>query len=106
MTPSSPSGHTAPSFKSPDCEVLRYSRYSTVLVRARTPANKDDLSNPGVDLVVTRGRHRQTRPPASSSAPRRSVPQPEAEYHSDRCFSSHFLHTSPKLEDMLHRTEK
>ena len=81
-----------------------------MLVRARTPASKDYISNPGVELLVTRGRHRQARPPSSSSssAPRRGVaqPQPEAEYHSDKCFSSHFLHTSPKLEDMLHKIEK
>ena len=86
--------------------------YSTILVRARsrnTTFDKDDLP---VDLVVssnnteTRTKYRTDREKMKSYKDSSMPKAATAEYYSDKNFSSYFLDSNPKLDQMLQKIEK
>ena len=85
----------------------RASRYSTVLVRAKSelPSNdEDDISLP-VDIFYARGSQPKKREKRIENVYKRTE-DTEPVYFSDRHFSNHFLNYNPKLQDMLQKVEK
>ena len=88
--------------------------YSSVLVRARSrnqTIDKDDLP---VDLLVTRklesrSNYRIDRGEKTNIADLSNLSNKKeatSEYYSDKNFSSYFLNSNPKLDQMLQKIEK
>ena len=85
----------------------RRSRYSTVLVRAKSEMranDEDDLSLP-VDIFWAQGSSRKREKKRVDNIIKQREDS-EPVYFSDRHFANNFLNNNPKLQDMLQKVEK
>ena len=84
----------------------RSSRYSTVLVRAKSELpgrDEDDISLP-VDIFWAQGASKKREKREEKVYKKKDDPEPV--YFSDKHFAYNFLHNNPKLQDMLQKVEK